>query len=282
MHERGLWGKQPFSQVTLHSERLDAPLHRRKPARIGVAFMGDIFHDSVPTGFIEDVFAVMALAPQHTFLLLTKRPKRAHRFLAELCYPSRRQRVRDRMQYPDWLPRGKLFPRDSAAWPLPNVWLGVSVEDQMTFQQRWGILRKVPAAKRLISFEPLLGPIDTQSEFWEDLGEFVWPDWCIVGGESGSSARPLHPDWVRSVRDQCQAAGVPFYFKQWGEWLPSLDIPSSHADTYCSKRRGSKHESEVVGDELMIRVGKKAAGRLLDGREWLEMPCSERMGETVR
>ena len=130
--------------------------------------------------------------------------------------------------------------------------MGVSVEDRARLA-RVDDLRATPAALRFLSLEPLL----------EDLGQIDLRgiDWVIVGGESGPRARPMHPDWARSLRDQCAAAGVPFFFKQWGEWQP-CDWPPAHAE--CAKERWSTARGS--------RVGKKAAGRLLDGREWNEYP----------
>jgi len=168
--------------------------------------MSDLFHEAVPEDFIRSVFEVMARAHWHTFQVLTKRSAR----LAELA--------------------------PHLGWP-PNVWMGVSVENQ-----RWTCriedLRRVPAAVRFLSCEPLLGPLRFPSS-----GGLEGIHWVIVGGESGPRARPMRLDWATSVRDQCAAAGVPFFFKQWGAY-----------------------------DERGIRKGKAASGRFLEGRTWDEMP----------
>lgn len=156
-----------------------------------------------------------------------------------------------------------------------NLWIGTSVENQEQADRRIPELLKIPARVRFLSCEPLLGPVDLspwmnyESEV-DDLGLTCAgfdPDfhWVIVGGESGSNARPMHPDWARSLRDQCQAAGVPFFFKQWGEFLSGSEVDICHPLT------GKPPAAEFDGVRF-VRVGKKAAGRLLDGREWNEVP----------
>ena len=201
-HERGIFGKQGFSEIQLHILRLDEPLRRKKPARIGVCFMGDLFHEQVPDKFIDQVFAVTVRCSQDVFLILTKRPQRMMDYFSG---------------YPD-SPRTRFLAaeayghaRTEIEWPLPNVWLCVSVEDQATAEERIPLLLQTPATVRWISIEPMLGPVkfDPVCDITGTLGI----DWVVVGGESGPGARPVHPDWVRSVRDQCRAAGVPFYFK---------------------------------------------------------------------
>ena len=190
-------------------------------------------------------------------------------------------------------------------WPLPNVWLGTSIEDQATADDRIPHLLTTPAAVQFVSAEPLLGPVDlrivqargssrvqncvTGRSFSETslerLPDGPRLDWVIVGGESGPHARPMHPDWVRSLRDQCIAAGVPFFFKQWGEWELSLDRDrddpdwrADYSNNYTD--RGKSRWINIEGGRgfhgdrfcVMRRVGKRASGRLLDGREWSEMP----------
>jgi protein gp37 len=209
-----------FTDVRVHPERLDDPLKWRKPRRVFVNSMSDLFHEDVPEHFIASVFGAMALCQQHTFMILTKRPKRAADWFQDIGGTTRRSWVllsaarlinANRIKFPDW--------------PLPNVWLGVSVEDQKTADKRIPMLLQTPAAVRFVSYEPALGPVDFGAFMsppgsswsrevalaWDDTSEL---DWVIMGGESGPGARPMHPDWARSVRDQCQAAGVPFFFKQ--------------------------------------------------------------------
>lgn len=261
---------------------LTQPLRWRKPRRIFVNSTSDLFHEGLPDAVIDRVFAVMALCPQHTFQVLTKRPERMRAYFAG---------IRDR--HIGWLgarPLGawviyaraealasnlgskyggvpfaaalnKAKPKDfhlmRDQWPLPNVWLGTSVEDQATADARIPHLLDTPAAVRFISAEPLLGPVDLHSALCRETGSCpTCPaclggiHWVIVGGESGPGARPMHPDWARSLRGQCAAAGVPFFFKQWGEWAPN----------------------ESQGADYAQRIGKCAAGRLLDGVTHDAMP----------
>jgi protein gp37 len=163
-------------------------------------------------------------------------------------------------------------------WPLPNVWLGTSVENQEQADKRIPHLLKCPAAVRFLSVEPLLGPIDLKLRSvllgnrggWVnvngEIGTLPGINWVIVGGESGAGARPMHPDWARAIRDQCAAADVPFFFKQWGEYLPQRDWLT------IEKTRDVVRQFVTVNGCRMFRVGKHAAGRLLDGREWNDMP----------
>jgi protein gp37 len=187
-------------KVRLIEGHLEDPLKWRAPRRVFVNSMSDLFHESLTITHQTDIFEVMAKCPQHTFQILTKRADQLYRMKqigVGVAYRLGKESV------PNF-------------WPLPNVWLGVSVEDQKTFAERWDYLRHVPAAVRFISMEPLLGSIDMQSELWEDLGEFVWPDWVIVGGESGPNARPCDISNIRSIVEQCKAASVPCFVKQLG------------------------------------------------------------------
>jgi len=227
-----------FEQLLTHPDRLAAPLHWRKPRRIFVNSMSDLFHEDIPSDFIESVFHRMAMAKQHTFQVLTKRPERMFNFLTG----------------------GKAF-----SSPLPNVWLGVSVEDRETWLDRSGPLKQTPAAVRFISYEPTLADIG--------LIDLTGIHWLIAGGESGPHARPAHPDWFRSARDQCAAAGVPFFFKQWGEWAPG-DVIAVREMADVERVKDSRHFKFLPphDEQIVMRVGKKAAGRLLDGREHSEYP----------
>lgn len=251
----------PFA-VTLHPERLDEPLHWRKPSRIFVCSMGDLFHDDVPDRFIDQLFWEMGHTHQrHTFLILTKRPERMR----------------------DWLLKAY---RENA--PYTNVRLGVTAENQEQADKRIPILLEIPATVRFVSIEPMLGPVDlTQIEFdkytrmnvLEGAGISLRSqaqsipnafcnklDQVICGGETGPGARPMHPDWARQDRDQCQAAGVKFFFKQHGEWVPNDQRWHDHDHLSFTQ----KHID--LDGVMMCRVGKKTAGRLLDGREWNEIP----------
>lgn len=221
---RGIPG-HPYEQgfdLKLWPERLDMPLRWRKPRRIFVNSMSDLFHDAVPDEFIAQAFAVMATAESHTFQVLTKRPGRMASLLSRQDFEAKVRHLRQ--QYPQW--------RMGMFWPLPNVWLGVSVETQKWADIRIPKLLATPAAVRFLSVEPLLAPVDLR--LW--LSGNPHPDWIIVGGESGIGYRPIELDWVRLLRDQAEAAKVAFFFKQWGGRTP------------------------------------KAGGRLLDGRAWDEYP----------
>ena len=175
----GVHGYENGFRLTLMPERLSEPLERRKPTVYFVNSMSDLFHEKVPFEYIRRVFDVMARAPQHTFQVLTKRAER----MAEFCH-------------------GVVLPS--------NVWLGVSVENRKYGLPRIPVLRGINASIRFLSIEPLL----------EDLGSFdlYGIHWVIVGGESGRKARPMRPEWVESIKRQCVAAHVAFFFKQWGTW----------------------------------------------------------------
>lgn len=238
---------------------LEKPLRWKSPRRIFVNSMGDLFHWAVPDEWIDRVFAVMALAPQHTFQVLTKR---AHRMRA---YMVAMRGV------------GTLHERP---WPLPNVWLGVSAEDQARADERIPELLATPAAVHFVSAEPLLGPIDftdispngiqqinalSGHSRTPDTDAFARLGWIIVGGESGPGARPMHPDWARAIRDQCAAAGTAFFFKQWGEWRTGEGRSGFSVGV---KLNGGKNFKTVSwdNDKHAVFVGKSRAGRLLDGR----------------
>jgi protein gp37 len=165
-------------------------------------------------------------------------------------------------------------------WPLFNVWLGVSCEDQKRADERIPHLLQTPSAVRLLSAEPLLGAIDLRMvpHFPGQGVDGRWLDWIIAGGESGPKARPMHPDWARSLRDQCAAAGVPFFFKQWGEWI-SAEAPGRSDEIGVLMQdgeflRGPRTLDRPGEDGWIIkRLGKHRTGRLLDGREHNDMPA---------
>ncbi len=205
-----------FTDVACHDDRLDQPLRWSKPRMIFVNSMSDLFHEDVPDAFIDKVFAVMALAPQHTFQVLTKRPERMLRWF-DPGYDNREHAVGQAM-------------REIAAargddhsglpeWPLPNVWLGVSIEDQTAADERIPLLLQTPATVRWVSAEPLLERVEIGFAMpWRVAGAAYGQtlDWVVVGGESGPNARPMHAEWVRKLRDDCAAADVPLFMKQLG------------------------------------------------------------------
>lgn len=304
--------------VRLDERALPLPLEWLRPRRIFVSSMSDLFHERVPDEWIARVFAVMALCPDHTFQVLTKRPERMADFfrapqpwiaseirlrIEGLPHNSRWRREANRYgATARAIETGRFEGCGTAAWPLENVWLGTSVEDQERADERIPWLLQTPAAVRFLSCEPLLGPVSLAAD-WMHLrcprcgrhepycecdgprGEYGLPpliDWVIAGGESGPRARPVHPAWVRGLLRQCQAAGVPFFFKQWGEWLPTPVWSGRHGHRFIPIAGGGADETAVCVE----RVGKKAAGRLLDGREWNEFPQAanepQRRGDAER
>lgn len=236
--------------------------------RVFCASMADVFDNQVPAEWRADLFLLIATTPHLDWMLLTKRPENMRKMLPEM-----------------W----------GDGWP--NVWLGVTVEDQKAADHRIPILRDTPAAIRFISYEPALGPVNfARWMLWKaeaggrDIG--LWQpgtpvlDLIICGGESGPGARPMHPEWARSVRDQCEQTTTAFFFKQWGDWRP-IDGPKWSPITADRQASDSwmTRDGQIVpcgsdrakfyspyGDYLFRRMGKKAAGRLLDGRTHDEMP----------
>jgi protein gp37 len=284
-------------RINLDEKALLEPLKWKKPQRVFVNSMSDLFHENVPFEYIDKVFAVMAITPHITYQVLTKRPERMWQFMAwkkndwvstgmdefKVGFKFTHYQIPVPGEHPNW---------KGLDWPLPNVWLGVTVENQEQADKRIPLLLQVPAAVRFLSCEPLLGPIEffNHSNKWE-LGEsrmhllrgftvtntpeglkgngrLVDPqiNWVIAGGESGHNARPVHPDWIRSLRDQCRPAWVPFFFKQWGEGIP---MGQKRADGKIQGFTSFKPIDEFTG---CVKVGTKAAGSMLDGMEWKEFP----------
>lgn len=323
-------------EIFLDEKMLLKPLQWKRPRKIFVGSMTDLFADFVTDEMLDKIFAVAALCPQHTFQFLTKRPARMRSYI--------NSRLSARPWEKDGSPSLAAHPHYYATtakpgWPLPNVWLGTSCEDQATADERILDLLATPAAVRFVSAEPMLGPINLEQlgtlagiresmpgvvereergrpasgagsicgaqidavgspgssitffQTPDHMGGFIaisprqWPrlDWVICGGESGPHARPMHPDWARALRDQCATAGVAFHFKQWGEWKDGSDFG---ADAKAVLKDGRVIEpttaamSEADRDRpvppqnptMMRRVGKRRAGRLLDGIEHNAFP----------
>lgn len=240
-------------EVRLLPDRLDQPLRWQRPRLIFANSMADLFHPEVPTDYIAQVVAVMARARRHTFQVLTKRPKR----------------MRLLLNSPDFVAAVRALVPGGTPWPLSNVWWGVSVEGP-DYLWRLNDLAQTDAAVRWVSVEPLLDGIDpwpwlNPAGFAAEQGDpsslgasFPALDWVVVGGESGRDARPMHPGWARLIRDQCAAVGVPFLFKQWGEWAPCVAPGPTGVELINLWSRGFDRAP-------MAKLGKKAAGRLLDG-----------------
>lgn len=282
------------NEVRLIPEHLGDPLRWGKSRRIFVNSMSDLFHEEIPDEWIDLIFAVMALAPQHTFQVLTKRPERMRKYVTRLVDDETGNAIEEIADAAVKVTGSPCAAHvEDVTLPLPNVWLGVSAEDQTTADERIPHLLATPAAIRFVSAEPLLGPIqfhsipasDQKPSAYYDLTYFGGPglfdpqrrrladarlDWIIVGGESGPHARPMHPDWARSIRDQCAAAGVAYFFKQWGGFEPvgywgNLD-DRLQLDAVIAQINPS-YPCRDPANYVMRRVGKTASGRLLDGVE---------------
>ncbi len=294
--------------ITLRPDKLDLPLRWRRPRRIFVNSMSDLFHDSIPDEYIARVFAVMALAERHTLQVLTKRHGRMRSLLGSANFRNLVLRAGIAMARDTggintvWAARAL----DPDNGPAANVWLGVSVENQQWANIRIPVLLDTPAAVRWISAEPLLGPIDLGAwlrdvdspSCWDvhapsaECGQCIRPDWIVCGGESGPGARPMHPDWARWLRNQCVDANVPFLFKQHGEWAEATRTTATHllhvtkgylipradgtTDHPYGEHSGLDQDLVDRGHPGWIRVrrwGKKAAGREMDGRTWDQYPA---------
>jgi protein gp37 len=241
-----MWNKNADAFMAEHGRR----------QRVFCASLADVFDNAVDLSWREDLFQLIAATPNLDWLLLTKRIGNVPAMVAII---------------PGWMP--------------PNVWLGATITNQTEAERDIPKLLELPARVRFLSMEPLLGPVNLVPYLYDihlDNGEKAI-DWVIVGGESGSGARPMHPSWAQGLRDQCEAAGVPFLFKQWGEWGPA------HAHLgFAGAPPDPAGESSIAGTEIVtgkyqdgrlhkelwpvVRAGKKANGRMLDGRTWDGFP----------
>lgn len=336
-----------------HPGELEKPLRWKKPCRIFVNSMGDLFDPAIPFEFIDQILAIIARCPQHTFQILTKYADRMEQYFnhGPSSHCTRQGAVQNQLDFhyartcpPEQFGKSGriIFGRD-VSWPLSNLWLGVSVEDQHAVTKRVPELLGTPSSVRFISIEPMIGPVDLERVHWPDKGEHrvdvlrggFWSDsrwgfvnhsdlqesglidWVIVGGMTGKEAVPMHPDWVRSLRDQCQTSGVPFFFKQWGEWKPTasanyatgkktaaygkaegrailrdgrhvyldrgpafrLETIDADAENVLKAAMAANRIDPVNPDQYdwlgyhwMHKVGKKAAGSMIDGQEWKQFP----------
>lgn len=276
-------------------EMMDEP-HR---PRVFCASLADWLDNEVPIEWLVDLLELIRTTPNLDWLLLTKRPQN---------FPARVGAFADLVVNPSMDLQGWVYDWFHGK-PPENVWIGTSVEDQTRADERIPLLRSIPAQVRFLSMEPLLGDVNLYAALkvcaswshggksWRDgpYSEVKWApqalmpygwknavDWVIVGGESGPDARPIHPNWARSLRDQCQAAGVAFLFKQWGEWIPVCEKLAGStigpSDTFVDAKstviqlNGEQRFAFPAGAMTCLKIGKKVAGRLLDGREWNEFP----------
>jgi protein gp37 len=273
-------------ELRVAEDLLAWPLSQRQPRRIAVNRMSDLFHENLATETVDLLHAIMAAAHWHQFLVLTKRSRRMQAYYSDLETPYRvrekfavlssvvspvatHRRASSRRRANPAIGSAQL-----ASWPLPNLWLGVSVEDQDRIARVVDLLQ-IPSAIRRVCFEPLLDRVRPEAvpvggRYFDAFGGRhyainscdrkysvagpAWRplDWVVIGGEIGTRARTMQPDWVRNLRDKCLAAGIPLFFRRWGEWAPASESRSGE----------------------MIRAWRRAAGRVLDGRTWDELPLN--------
>ncbi|MCK4793053.1 MAG: phage Gp37/Gp68 family protein [Desulfobacteraceae bacterium] len=236
-------GQEPSVVIKSKAKTFNSPIKWNGPARVFVCSWSDFFIEEADA-WRDDAWDIIRKTPHLTYLLLTKRP----------------ENIKDRL------------PSD---WPLPNVWLGVTAENQEMADKRIPILCGIPAVKRFVSVEPMVGQVDfTIKKHWNNFINKI--DWVIVGGESGPGARPAHPNWVRFLRDQCKASGTPFMFKQWGEWVgefhPLWKADQDQSDQFVKIIPGEEGRAADYQGLYMGRVGTKNSGHLLDGEEHMEIP----------
>lgn len=306
----GYFGRK-FTDVMCHENRLDQPIRWTRPRMIFVNSMSDLFHEDVPFEFIDKVFAVMAATPHHTFQILTKRPERMKEYIDSVTKISDMPLDCHHFFGKDiklWK-RGELIANliheidgktasfknttwespevspDLSVWPLPNVWLGVTAENQDAADERIPILLDTQAAFRFVSIEPMVGPVNLDMMITQSTGDrfrvvvsslmgrkTLWDtknlleeedinkiDWVICGGESGPKARPVDPEWIRSLRDQCRFTDTAFFFKQWGEF-----IDESQMTDRSVQMSGKTFSMLSNGAPTLWRCGKKVAGNMID------------------
>jgi protein gp37 len=310
-------GNRDQVEIFLDEKTLLQPLRGKRPRKIFVCSMTDLFADFVADEMIDRIFAVMALCPQHTFQILTKRPERMRKYIAgeqfkvPILGGKPLERVHfaaavdeDHCDYPFWEKLGEygnLYSLYcSVPWPLPNVWLGVTAENQKAADERIPDLLATPAAVRWVSYEPALGPLDIRrwsgeaiggSSFRADGEEFrrcdltgnplEGIDWVVTGGETGPYSRFMNPEWPRAIAAQCASAGTAYFHKHNGEWLDAdtlgapykrLNKPLTFSEAENLAELGDFRFEHLSAGSTLIRCGKKRAGRLLDGREHNAFP----------
>ena len=261
-------GKIQFVESHLYD-----PLRWKQHKKIFVNSMSDPFHPGVTDDMIDSIFAVMALSDWHTHQMLTKRVKRMRTYThsegaiaASNILQARVAQEAERIAQDRGETISAWWDAWLEDWPLKNIWLGASAEDQANYDFRRDDLENTDAAVIWWSLEPLIGPITLNLNSSKRL-----PDWIVIGGESGPEARPMHPKWARDIRDECRDAMVPLFFKQWGEFAPFRNERFPQVSVNLD---GSRSNNLVYGSDwqIMSKVGKAKAGHLLDGREYKEFP----------
>jgi protein gp37 len=253
--------------IRILDDKMNLPFRWKSPRRIFVNSMSDLFYEPIPRSLIDNIFAVMALCERHSFQVLTKRVRRMCDYTNSMSTltPSdslvarvaRRAEIRAKTAGEDV--SSPYFDMWLEDWPLKNIWLGASAENQETYDARRRDLENTNAAVIWWSLEPLLGPIRLNLSQSARL-----PNWIVVGGESGPGARAMHPDWVRRIRDDCVKHHIPFFFKQWGEWIAIDQVKTSFDASHIPR--------SYVGQLMVWRVGKHNTTRTLDGYDWSEYP----------
>ncbi|MBA7475644.1 hypothetical protein ES707_11016 [subsurface metagenome] len=262
----------------LRTEVLKKPFSWKTPRMIFVVSMGDLFHESVPFSWVDKVMTIIACNPQHTFQVLTKRPEIMKRWFdwQRPGWEDPGMRGPEAIRYYCWHNHGKKI-KYGGFWPLKNLWLGVTCENQEQTDKRIPILLQIPAEKRFVSIEPMIGPISFRWAKWHPIKN-TWHldglkqlDWVIVGGETGPGARPMHPAWVTQIREQCQESNTPFFFKSWGEWIPVTYVNGDRS--YLNVTIG-KNEFLFMDPPINMIKSRRFQDykHKLEGKEWRGMP----------
>lgn len=219
----------------------------KRPSRVFVGSMTDIFHENMPYNRLDAIFSKIADYPQHTFMILTKRPHIAHEYFPHIPVDK-------------WLTEYNIFYTTEIPFPLSNVWLGVTVCNQAEADGKIPILLQIPAAKHFVSIEPMLSAVDIK-QYLQGDNKLTW---VIAGGETGTNARPMHEAWVKSLRDQCLETGTPYFFKSWGEWCSYEQAP----DYLDSDLFLNNLPIKYLDGKKVFKIGKKQSGHLIDGVEY--------------
>lgn len=254
-----------FTEVKCHPEILSKPFAWTEPRLIFVNSTSDLFHEDVPFEFVDKIFAVMALTPMHTYQILTKRPERMYDYFIK-HFTRHKVAVEAKVYTNKKHPGGESCDPDvcNMEFPLKNVWIGVTAENQAAASSRIPILMQIPAAKRFVSIEPMIAPIKLHEYNLNFLSGEGKVDLVIVGGESGSEVRKTNINWVRSLRDECAANGTHFFFKQWGEWK-CFDYDDPEANELIEA--GNDSFFDTINSVKYIRLGTAGSGNMLDGEQ---------------